>query len=649
MFGLKKTALLFVLAGATFATGCYGTYYGTTQSHDHRSGPGADYCPARLPAAQNEIQTMYTRIDGRRSAYMQETVTSRDGAYYNVSVATDSRGDIQRHSVQTGLTDIIIDCRDNGRNANCFVDIYLDGDELTSMSPTTDGRVPFRCVPSGERRLVIEHVGDVVYDADVVFDSDTEYEIDIIEASPGDFRVNVHTRDRLADRMPPVPGERDRGRADLGDHEHDDHYDGNRDRDYDRDRDRYRDYDRDDRADRRADRRNDRADRGRDNRNDRADRGRDNRNDRADRRGDNRNDRANPGRDNRNDRADRRGDNRNDRTDRRGDNRNDRADRGRDNRDDRADRGGDNRDDRADRRGDNRNDRADRGGDNRNDRADRRGDNRNDRADRRGDNRNDRADRRGDNDARDDARANAGRNIRKRNRDAKTEDTEDKRSAGRNIRKRNRDAKTEDTEDKRSAGRNIRKRNRDAKTEDTEDKRSAGRNIRKRNRDAKTEDTEDKRSAGRNIRKRNVDARSVDSSSPTADDKNTVRSRRPTSVGNSGSDKNRRAKRMPRGASSTNTASPMSSSEFDELLERVRRESRQRLQHGLMRDAIRRNYFTSKQASRLVRELTKTSLKTNAAESFYPKVVDKQNYGLVLGQFGRSDRQKVENAIGWEG
>jgi hypothetical protein len=138
-------------------------------------------------------------------------------------------------------------------------------------------------------------------------------------------------------------------------------------------------------------------------------------------------------------------------------------------------------------------------------------------------------------------------------------------------------------------------------------------------------------------RNRSVNAGSVDARKPVKPSGGTMRGAEAGSVKTKG-----------RVVGSNN--SPMSSSKFQDLLERVRRESRQKLRHALIRDAARRYYFTSKQASKLVAELVTTRYKTNAAEVLYGRVVDKQNYGIVLDEFDdQDDRRSVERTIGWNG
>ena len=649
MLTFRQSATLLALAGAVILSGCYGTYYG---SHEHdQGGPSIDYCPSRLPAAQSRLESMYTRIDGRRSAYMEASVKTRDGVDVDVEVSTDSGGNIVRHSASTGLSDIYVDCGSSGSKNTCFVDIYLDGNEVISMGPTTEGRVPLRCVVAGKRWIRIEHAGKIIYETDVVIDSDTEYEVDIVEVAPGDFQVDVRRRGRLADRIPNPPGT---ARADRGDHDHDRDHDHRRDDDDNwgnRDDDRHHDDRHRDDRERRADRdegddwssRDD--DRDRDDDDDQwSNRGSDDRDRRDDRER-----RANRDRDDddqwnsRNldasdvDRDRRRNPELGDSIDER------RADRDRDDDDEWSSRDDDDRDRRADRDGDDDdqwNSRNPDASDVARDRRrkpdvgsgvdERRTNERDSDDDRRARRRVDPADKR--------RRAKGPNNPRVDDSD----DDDNSRSSGDNP-----SLNVPDRRRVKSPG--------GVKVGD--DSSSSAKKVDKRRKASKRRanaggDDSSRRQVDRRVSPK-VDRKTVnvpdnDNRSQDREVKGEVKAGRGLVVNDSGSSNKRRAKKVNPGSRMVTSKSPMSDSEFRELVERVRRESRQRLRHGLMRDAIRRgNYFRSQQVAILIDFLTKASLKIDAAEHFYPRVVNKSKFDQVLDKFDRAkDRREVEERLG---
>ncbi len=178
---------------------------------------GVDYCPERLPVAQDRIRELYSQPAERRGGEgVEATITGPNGESISVSVGTSvSAGTTPGpQDVQTGLSDLVLNCGADFSDHECFVEIYLDGEQLADLGPTTDGQVPFRCLPAGRHNLRIESVGQVIFDDVIRLDSDHEHLAEIKETAGGEARFEIYAVNELSGRIPAVPRQRETAQAD---------------------------------------------------------------------------------------------------------------------------------------------------------------------------------------------------------------------------------------------------------------------------------------------------------------------------------------------------------------------------------------------------------------------------------------------------
>lgn len=176
--------------------------------HRQRQAPvqravGINYCPDRLPAAQARVEQLCQQAYNAPTVRRHTTVVrDRWGKSVHVTVVTESQQPISRHQVQTGLTDLVLNCGNDGHTNDCFVKVWLDGQLLADISPTHRGLVPFRCLLAGRRHLRITSPGNrVVFDGFVLLQSDHQHTMEIRRR--GGFRM--YNGVYLADRVPPIP------------------------------------------------------------------------------------------------------------------------------------------------------------------------------------------------------------------------------------------------------------------------------------------------------------------------------------------------------------------------------------------------------------------------------------------------------------
>jgi hypothetical protein len=277
-----------ILALILMATGCMTAQAGSRPSASH--SPARNFCPDRLPVAHERIRSMYSTQGPPAQQDVEASVVGPEGTEFSVGVSADFLGSPRDYTagprhVHTGLADLVFNCGTGGfSNKECFIDVFLDGREITSMGPTTKGQVPIQCLPAGRHELVIKSVASTIFEGTIYLASDVEHLAKVEELNNGEYRFEIYAKNPIPGRIPEYrPKYRhDRpGRGHPG-HRHRDRDDWDRDRDdWDRDR---RDWDGDRRGrdDWDRDRRDwDRGrddwgrDRGRDR--DRDDRGRDDR------------------------------------------------------------------------------------------------------------------------------------------------------------------------------------------------------------------------------------------------------------------------------------------------------------------------------------------------------------------------------------
>ncbi len=206
-----KSAWLGVYGAAVVASalGCMlpSGGYGGEQRGFVQEQPGVDFCPQRLPAAQERIEDLYDRAQGTsRRDEMRAEVRDPMGNVISVSMSFGDDGAVLLDSVETGLSDIVLDCGDALSDKECFVEVFVDGESLLELGPTTSGRVPMRCLPSGDRLIRIDSVATTLFEGVVRLESDHEYLVTIApEYEGGEPTLLINTVNRMIDRVPPVP------------------------------------------------------------------------------------------------------------------------------------------------------------------------------------------------------------------------------------------------------------------------------------------------------------------------------------------------------------------------------------------------------------------------------------------------------------
>lgn len=197
---------LSVLAVAWMAAGCM-----TAQSGMRPAGadsPARNFCPERLPVAQDRIRNMYASQRAGRGHDVEAEVVGPDGTRFSVGVSADFLGNPGRYSagpqyVRTGLADLVFNCGSGGfSDKECFIDVYLDGREITSMSPTTEGQVPIQCLPAGRHELVIKSVATTIYQGTIYLESDVEHLAKVEKLDNGEYRFEIYARNPIPGRIP---------------------------------------------------------------------------------------------------------------------------------------------------------------------------------------------------------------------------------------------------------------------------------------------------------------------------------------------------------------------------------------------------------------------------------------------------------------
>lgn len=173
------------------------------QSFAQQQEPGADYCAQRLPIAQERITQLYEQAYNQ-PAERRHTTVVRDpwGNEFSTSVTTQSQRPVRMEDAQTGLSDLVLNCGSSFSGHECFVTIFLDGEELADIGPTTEGRVAFGCLLAGRHNLRITSPGgNVVYDGVLDLQSDHEHLIEIKE----DSGFREYAANYIQGRVPAVP------------------------------------------------------------------------------------------------------------------------------------------------------------------------------------------------------------------------------------------------------------------------------------------------------------------------------------------------------------------------------------------------------------------------------------------------------------
>ena len=180
-----------------------GNYNGSGQQSFAEREPGQNYCPDRLPMAQDRITQLYERAYNQ-PAQRQHTTVVRDawGNEFRSTVVTQSQQPIRMQDAQTGLSDLVLNCGASFSGRNCFVTMFLDGEEIADIGPTTEGRVAFQCLLAGRHNLRITSPGGgVVYDGVINLKSDHEHVVEIME----DTGFRQYAANYIQGRVPAVP------------------------------------------------------------------------------------------------------------------------------------------------------------------------------------------------------------------------------------------------------------------------------------------------------------------------------------------------------------------------------------------------------------------------------------------------------------
>lgn len=173
------------------------------QAYTQQQDPGANYCPDRLPVAQERITQLYEQAYNQ-PAERRHTTVVRDpwGNEFRTVVTTQSQRPLRMQDAQTGLSDLVLNCGSSFSGHECFVTVFLDGEELADIGPTTEGRVAFQCLLAGRHNLrVTSPGGNVVYDGVIDLQSDHEHMVEIKEGTG--FRE--YAANYIQGRVPAVP------------------------------------------------------------------------------------------------------------------------------------------------------------------------------------------------------------------------------------------------------------------------------------------------------------------------------------------------------------------------------------------------------------------------------------------------------------
>ena len=205
---LLCTALALLFAGLA-TTGGLAPPSAAAQS---RHSPERNFCGDRLPVAQERIRQMYSRAGGDdhhgQSESFSATVTAPTGESFSVSVESGVVGehhesDLGPDDVRTGLADLVFNCgKKHFSEKECFVDVYLDGEKLTSMGPNTHGRVPLKCLPAGRHELRIDSVADTIFQGTINLSSDVEHLARIEQKGVDSYDFDIYARNSIPGRIP---------------------------------------------------------------------------------------------------------------------------------------------------------------------------------------------------------------------------------------------------------------------------------------------------------------------------------------------------------------------------------------------------------------------------------------------------------------
>jgi hypothetical protein len=173
---------------------------------------------------------MYSRAGGDdhhgQSESFSATVTAPTGESFSVSVESgvvgpDHGRELGPDDVRTGLADLVFNCgKKHFSEKECFVDVYLDGEKLTSMGPNTHGRVPLKCLPAGRHELRIDSVADTIFQGTINLSSDVEHLARIEKQGVDSYDFEIYARNSIPGRIPQPEYDAE------DDDDHHDHHDG---------------------------------------------------------------------------------------------------------------------------------------------------------------------------------------------------------------------------------------------------------------------------------------------------------------------------------------------------------------------------------------------------------------------------------------
>ncbi len=235
----SRTSLVFRIAPLAALVGLAAAAPADAQQSRHSDSK--NFCPDRLPVAQERIKDAYRSgrdDDASARSGVDATVRGPDGTEMSVSiesrvVGSSEPSDLGPDDVETGLADLVFNCgKQHHSDKECHVDVYLDGEEITSMGPTTHGRVALKCLPAGRHELRIDSVADTIYKGTIELDSDVEHMARIEETGFDSYDFEIYAENPIPDRIPQpsaVASEDDDDRDDAepeGDHETEAEVDG---------------------------------------------------------------------------------------------------------------------------------------------------------------------------------------------------------------------------------------------------------------------------------------------------------------------------------------------------------------------------------------------------------------------------------------
>ena len=180
----------------------------TGPSGAQQQSPSRDFCPDRLPVAQKRIRQAYASSQGSSSGGFTASVEGPEGESISVSVSSSATGvsggaELGPSDVQTGLADLVFNCgKEHFSEKECFIDVYLDGEKLTSIGPTASGRVPLKCLPAGEHMLRIDSVAQTLFQGTIELESDVEHLAHVTESETGDHSFEIYARNPIPGRIP---------------------------------------------------------------------------------------------------------------------------------------------------------------------------------------------------------------------------------------------------------------------------------------------------------------------------------------------------------------------------------------------------------------------------------------------------------------